>query len=127
MKIKLSTPAEVRRTLSKIANMLLNNEIDPQRATAITNCCNSVLNCIRIDEQQKKLAELEKLLEAAASREWALQWLKEDGLLARMKKMMKIKKMTDYFAASPSGKMILFTKKKMTIEMPPLSTVVPML
>ena len=51
----------------------------------------------------------------------------EDGLLARMKKMMKIKKMTDYFAASPSGKMILFTKKKMTIEMPPLSTVVPML
>lgn len=51
----------------------------------------------------------------------------EDGLLARMKKMMKIKKMTDYFAASPSGKMILFTKKKMIIEMPPLSTVVPML
>lgn len=49
------------------------------------------------------------------------------GLLVRMKKMMKIKKMTDYFAASPSGKMILFTKKKMTIEMPPLSTVVPML
>ena len=60
---KLSTPAEVRRTLSKIANMLLNNEIDPQRATAITNCCNAVLNCIRIDEQQKKLAELEKLLD----------------------------------------------------------------
>ena len=51
----------------------------------------------------------------------------EDGLLVRMKKMMKIKKMTDYFAASPSGKMILFTKKKVTIEMPPLSTVVPML
>lgn len=51
----------------------------------------------------------------------------EDGLLVRMKKMMKIKKMTNYFAASPSGKMILFTKKKMTIEMPPLSTVVPML
>lgn len=51
----------------------------------------------------------------------------EDGLLVRMKKMMKIKKMTDYFAASPSGKMILFTKKKMIIEMPPLSTVVPML
>lgn len=29
--------------------------------------------------------------------------------------------------ASPSGKMILFTKKKITIEMPPLRTVVPML
>ena len=49
------------------------------------------------------------------------------GACYSMKKMMKIKKMTDYFAASPSGKMILFTKKKMIIEMPPLSTVVPML
>lgn len=61
MKIKLSTPTEVRRTLSKIANLLLNNQIDPQRATAIINACNAVLSCIRIDEQQKKLAELEKL------------------------------------------------------------------
>ena len=32
-----------------------------------------------------------------------------------------------YFACAPSGKMILFTKKKITMEMPPLSTVVPML
>ena len=31
------------------------------------------------------------------------------------------------FLASPSGKMILLTKKKMTIEIPPLRTVVPML
>ena len=31
------------------------------------------------------------------------------------------------FLASPSGKMILFTKKKMTMEIPPFSTVVPML
>ena len=50
-----------------------------------------------------------------------------DGLLVWMKKMMKIERMSVYFAASPSGKMILFTKKKITIEMPPLSTVVPML
>ena len=56
-------PAEVRRTLSKIANMLLNNQIDPQRATAITNCCNAVLSCIRLDEQQKRIDELEKLLQ----------------------------------------------------------------
>ena len=40
----------------------------------------------------------------------------------------KMKEMSYYWAAfSPSGKMILFTKKKMTMEMPPLSTVVPML
>lgn len=63
MKIKLSTPAEVRRTLSKIANLLLNNQINPQRATAIINACNAVLSCIRLDEQQKRIDELEKLLD----------------------------------------------------------------
>lgn len=63
MKIKLSTPTEVRRTLSKIANLLLNNQIDPQRATAIINACNAVLSCIRLDEQQKRIDELEKLLD----------------------------------------------------------------
>lgn len=63
MKIKLSTPAEVRRTLSKIANLLLNNQIDPQRATAIINACNAVLSCIRLDEQQKRIDALEKLLD----------------------------------------------------------------
>ena len=63
MKIKLSTPAEVRRTLSKIANLLLNNQIDPQRATAIINACNAVLSCIRLDEQQNRIDELEKLLD----------------------------------------------------------------
>ena len=63
MKIKLSTPAEVRRTLSKIANLLLNNQIDPQRATAIINACNAVLSCIRLDEQQRRIDELEKLLD----------------------------------------------------------------
>ena len=42
------------------------------------------------------------------------------------KKKMKV--IAYYLAAfSPSGKMILFTKKKMTMEMPPLRTVVPML
>ena len=44
-----------------------------------------------------------------------------------MEKMMKEKGFFQFFFASPSGKMILFTKKKMTMEMPPLSTVVPML
>ena len=49
------------------------------------------------------------------------------ALLAYDKKK-KMKEMAYYLAAfSPSGKMILFTKKKMTMEMPPLSTVVPML
>ena len=49
-----------------------------------------------------------------------------------MMKKMKMKKMVmlrcaQAFLASPSGKMILLTKKKITMEMPPLRMVVPML
>ena len=49
-----------------------------------------------------------------------------------MMKKMKMKEMvllrgTQAFLASPSGKMILLTKKKITMEMPPLRRVVPML
>lgn len=48
--------------MSKIANALYNGEIDPKEANAILYACNSVLSSIRIDEQQKKIEELEQLL-----------------------------------------------------------------
>lgn len=59
--IKLSTPQEVRKTLSRIGNMVLNGEIDSKTANSITLICNAVLSGIRIDEQQKKIEELERL------------------------------------------------------------------
>ena len=104
MKIKLSTPAEVRRTLSKIANMLLNNEIDPQRATAITNCCNAVLNCIRIDEQQKKLAELEKLLDEVEAIVYSGTKLNIDYFLEEIMDEDHLLDIYDYFKESTTDK-----------------------
>lgn len=61
--MKMSTPADIRRCIARINNMLLNDEIDPKRANAIIYGCNSALSAIRIDEQQAKLDELEKLVE----------------------------------------------------------------
>lgn len=61
-RLKLSTPAEIRKAISKVANDLYNGEIDPKEANAILYACNSALSSIRTDEQQKKLDELEKLL-----------------------------------------------------------------
>lgn len=60
--IKLSTPQEVRKALSKVANMVLNGEIDSKIANSFTLICNSILGAIRTDEQEKKIAELEQLL-----------------------------------------------------------------
>lgn len=62
-RLKMSSAREVRRTVNRISNMLLNGEIDPKTANAILYGCNVCLGAIRTDEQQKKLDELEKLVE----------------------------------------------------------------
>ena len=60
--IKLSTARDTRRAITRIANMVLNGEIDPKSANTILYACNAVLGAIRVDEQQQKLDELERLV-----------------------------------------------------------------
>lgn len=62
-RLKMSSSREVRRTVNRIANMLLNGDIEPKTANAILYACNVCLGAIRTDEQEKKLDELEKLVE----------------------------------------------------------------
>lgn len=66
-RLKMSSSREVRRTVNRIANMLLNNEIDPKTANAILYACNVCLGAIRTDEQEKKLNELEMLVKESTS------------------------------------------------------------
>lgn len=60
--LKLDTPQAVRKALAKIANMLLNGEIEAKVANSIILACNAILSGIRTDEQEKKIAELERIL-----------------------------------------------------------------
>ena len=59
----MSTPEQIRRTINRINNMLLNGEIDAKTANAILYGCNVCLGAIRLDEQQAKLEELEQVIE----------------------------------------------------------------
>lgn len=63
MKLKLSTPKEVRKSLSTVANMVLNGEIDTKKANAFVYVTNAILTSIRVDEQQKEIEELRGLVE----------------------------------------------------------------
>ncbi len=63
IRLRMSTPTEIKRTLARVANMALNQEIDSKTAHVIINACNAILGAIRTDEQQRKIDELEKLLE----------------------------------------------------------------
>lgn len=61
--LNLSTPSNVRKSIARIANMVLNNEIDPKSANTMLYACNAALSAFRLDEQAKKLEELEEMLE----------------------------------------------------------------
>ena len=61
-RLKMSDSREVRRTINRISNMVLNGEIDAKTANAIIYACNVCLGAIRVDEQQAKIDELEKIL-----------------------------------------------------------------
>ena len=64
----MTTSKEVRRTVNRVANMLLNEELDPKTANALLYACNVCLGAIRVDEQQIKLDELERLIQEVEKR-----------------------------------------------------------
>ena len=61
--LKMTNPGEVRRAMTRVSNMVLNSEITPQQANAVIYAGNTVLGSIRADEQERRLAELEKKLD----------------------------------------------------------------
>lgn len=56
-------PAAVRDILHSVVGMVANGDIDVKKAGTIITACNSILNAIRTDEQDKKIKELEKILQ----------------------------------------------------------------
>ncbi len=60
--LKLSTPLEVRRSLSRVINMVLNGDLDPKAANSIIMGCSAILGGIKTVDYEKKLQELEQLL-----------------------------------------------------------------
>lgn len=61
--LKMSTPREIQRTLSRVANMAINGEIESKVANTIILACNAVLGSIRTDEQQKQIDSFQSQLD----------------------------------------------------------------
>ena len=60
-RLKMTDSREIRRAINRISNMLLNDELDPKVGNAILYACNISLSAVRVDDQQRKLEELERL------------------------------------------------------------------
>lgn len=59
-KLKFSTPAEMKRSLSKVANMILNGELKHYDARAISAICETM---IRISDKMERDKEFQELLD----------------------------------------------------------------
>ena len=62
IRLRLNNPGEIRKTLAKVTNMVMNNGIDIKKANTITYMCNSILQSIRTDELEKQLHALEDIM-----------------------------------------------------------------
>lgn len=67
--LRANNPAAVRASLIKVANEVRGGELSPQQGNSITASLNVILSSIRIDEQETKIAELERLLAEVQSDE----------------------------------------------------------
>lgn len=62
-KFKTSNAKEVRVTLSKLVNLVANRDMDVKTANSIAYLTSYILQSIRVDEQEKQIEELKKILE----------------------------------------------------------------
>ena len=62
-KFKTSNAKEVRVTLSKLVNLVANKDMDVKTANSIAYLTSYILQSIRVDEQEKQIEELKKILE----------------------------------------------------------------
>lgn len=61
-RLRLRTATDVRRFLQRVAVAVINGDLDPRAGNTVVALCNAVLSSIRIDEQEKKLDELEQII-----------------------------------------------------------------
>ncbi|MGH7800481.1 MAG: hypothetical protein ACREOW_07605 [Thermodesulfobacteriota bacterium] len=59
-RVHLTRPQDVRRLLSRIINMVLNDEIEVNRANCIGQLCNTLLKSMEMGDLENRLEEVEK-------------------------------------------------------------------
>ena len=62
IRLRTNSATEVRRTISRVINMVANGEMDSKTGNTIIVGCNAVLSSIRTDEQKHRIDELERLI-----------------------------------------------------------------
>ena len=62
-KLKFSSTREIKSSLSKVANMVVNGELKHYDASCIATICNSILKAEKQLETEKQIEELKDMIE----------------------------------------------------------------
>lgn len=84
---RLKNPVDVRRFLQRVINETYEGKLDTKVANSIYNGCNVLLSSFRTDEQEKRLADIEKML--SSDKEAII-----DGRTARIEEAERIARQT---------------------------------
>lgn len=68
IRLKFTDNKEIRKSLNRVANMVVNNELDPQRASAIATLCNTILKAEKQLEIEKQMEEILDLIDEVLER-----------------------------------------------------------
>jgi len=60
---KITTPKHIRQVLSNTINQLINGEVEPRKALAIGNLCQTMLKAIEASSLQERLEKLERIFD----------------------------------------------------------------
>lgn len=63
IRLRFTDNKEIKRSLNRVANMVVNGELDPQRASAIATLCNTMLKAEKQLELEKQMEELLEIVE----------------------------------------------------------------
>jgi len=63
--VRLTNSSAVRRLLNRSVNLLLNDEIQTDKARTIGYLCSILLKAMEVEDLEARMAELERQLEAS--------------------------------------------------------------
>lgn len=63
IRLKFTDLKSIKLSLNRVANLVANEELDPQRGSCIATLCNTLLKASKQEEIEKEIEELRNLLE----------------------------------------------------------------
>lgn len=63
IRLKFTDIKSIKLSLNRVANLVANGELDPQRGSCIATLCNTLLKASKQEEIEKEIENLKQILE----------------------------------------------------------------